>query len=379
MRITYRRLAMIGLISKLMRRRAEEGNLPAIQQFFENMYLWIRNGITPGYYCAAGLYRKQLSWKQKCEFISDRKFERRLARINNPRYGFVTLNKVVTFGILRMFNIPTPPFLGVINGNGGQTFDGRPFRSASDLIKLVERTGIDHVCFKYVGGWCGTGFHKVRIEPGNDGANVIVDPGGTRMSLTEFWDSTLLGSADDSNLPESHYGILCQGVVDQHPTIAGLHPQSLNTARIWLYQSSPKKWDAFAGILRMGVRDMCVDNSAQGGIFARIDLRTGRLDTATDTTPLRPVFSSHPTTNAQIEGLVLPMWDQVLPISYTAASAFSYQKLLGIDIAFSKSGPLVLELEAQPHAIHQIGFDRGVAPLLDSLSQNDELEQVTNI
>jgi hypothetical protein len=41
---------------------------------------------------------------------------------------------------------------------------------------------------------------------------------------------------------------------------------------------------------------------------------------------------------------------------------------MGVDVAFSKTHPLVVELEAEPHATHQISFGRGVQIILDRLA-----------
>ncbi len=365
---TYRRLRQLPRTARIVRRRAAEGNLSALRQLREIAYLWLTNGITPGYYCAAGLYRKQLSWKQKCDFLSAKKYQRRLRDINKTRYRFVTLNKIITHGVLETFAIPTPVLLGVIDGSEGRTFDGLPLRTAADFRGLVERCEVTDVCFKYVGGWSGHGFQRVRLEFVGE-PMVVIQPDGLPITLDTFWN-TLSSAASQSKTRASAYGYICQGVVDQHPNVAALHPESLNTARLWLFQAEPGQWEAFAGVLRMGLGTMCVDNSDAGGIFSRIDLATGRLDPATSESPERPVFAVHPTTQVPVEGFVLPMWDQVIPLSARACAAFPYMRLLGIDIAFSKHGPLVVELEAEPHIIHQVGFDRGVRPMLERLKRS---------
>ena len=368
---TYRRFTKVGKFGRIMQQRAGGGSVSTPRQMFEMGYLWLKNGITPGYYYAAGLDRKKFSWKQKREFLRAKKFESKLKKVNRARYGFVTLNKIVTYGLLRTFNIATPPFFGVINASGGQTFDGRPLRTAADFEKLAQRVGISEVCFKYVGGWRGYGFYKVRLELDRVPTTVVIQPDGPRMTLERFWNTTVCSpTLAQPSKPETTYGYLCQEVVDQHPVVAALHPESLNTARLWLFQAEPGKWGVFAAILRMGVGTMCVDNSGQGGIFSRIDLASGRLDAATNKTPEHPTFALHPTTEAQIEGLVLPMWDQVLPLCYRACAAFPFLGLLGIDIAFAKARPLVIELEAEPHSTHQIAFGHGVGPMLDKLTRN---------
>jgi hypothetical protein len=329
----------------------------------------LRNGITPAYYCAAGLYHRRFSWKQKREFLSEEKYQRRLSKINDPRYGFVTHHKIVTYGVLRTFGIPTPRVLGLITGCGGWAFDGYPLQTPSDLEGLFDRVGMSEVCFKLVGGWSGFGFHKVRIERHTEAMAVVFQPEGRRMTVDEFWRTAILPATLPSNNHKLTYGYLCQEVVDQHPAVAALHPESLNTARLWLFQSEPGKWEVFEAILKMGWGQMCIDNGSAGGIFARIDRDSGRVDAALSNAPERPGFPLHPSTGFPIEGFVVPMWDQAMSLSSRACAAFPYMRLLGVDIAFSRSGPLVMELEAAPHSFHQAGWARGVSPLLDRLER----------
>ena len=124
----------------------------------------------------------------------------------------------------------------------------------------------------------------------------------------------------------------------------------------------------------MGVDKAVVDNTSAGGIAARIDVRTGVLSAAIDEDPEREVFSKHPTTGAPIEGVVLPMWDDVLATAVRASEAFPYFRLLALDISFGADGPVVIELECEPGAGHQITFGRGVKSLLVDLAKRGPLD-----
>ena len=349
----------------LMRRRARGGGISFARQAVEIAYLWSRNGVGPFYYCRAGLDRREITWREKLEHLDRRPYLKMVRRINPAEYNFVVMNKIVTHGVLRSFAIPTPFFYGVINGPRGQTFDGKPLCTPGDLVTLIDRVGVDEMCFKLLGGWSGKGFMKVRFEERQDTVVVVGEPDGRRVALDDFWNTGLAGGQGRA--------YVCQGVIRQVEDVAAFHPWSVNTARVWMYQPERGRWEMFDALLRMGVNQSCVDNTSAGGITARIDRASGKLEAAVDRKPDRTVYSHHPTTGAQIEGTVLPMWEEAQRLCERACRAFPYFRFLALDVAFGWDGPLVIEVECEPGAGHQAVFGHGVKGLLASLAQRGPL------
>lgn len=346
-------IATVGIL----RQRSREGHLPLWRQLLETTYLWPKNGLDPSYYAAAGLYRRSLTWRDKREHISGSRHLRLLREANDVRFQFVPSNKVVAYGLMRAFSVPSPPFFGVVNGNGGQTVDGRPLTSPAHLEDLCARFELRRLCFKLVAGWAGHGFHRVTV--GRNGRGTVrIEPDGPELTLVEFWE----GLRTDDGM-----GYICQGVVDQHTALEKLNPSSVNTARIWMVQPCIGEWEMFAGLLRIGVGRIPVDNARLGAIMSRIDLHSGRLSAAVDETPNRVLYDQHPVSGEQIAGTILPMWEQILPLCIRACNMTPYFKVVGLDVAFSKTGPIVLEIESEPSE-DQMGFDRGVASLLKALA-----------
>jgi hypothetical protein len=341
-----------------MRRMEAEGHLPAARQVWELIWLKLRRGVGPADYLGAGLYRRELSWGRKLEFVGDRRYDRIIHSINPPEYDYVARDKLETYQILTAHGMPVPPVYGLVEGASGHRWEGETLRSHRDLLRVIQRVGIDTVCFKYVAGTRGLGFYKVKIQGTGDGAVAKIQPEGDELPLPEFWE-TLRGEKRFS-------GYFCQGVIDQHAELARLNPWSVNTVRSWMVRSEAGEWGMNVAVLRLGVRRSAVDNIKAGGIAARIDVESGRLYTAIGRHGGRTVHARHPGTDAPIEGTVLPGWSDVLALCKRTADLFPYYILLTVDVAFGKDGPLIVELGTTPDSM-QIECDEGVHSLLHRL------------
>jgi hypothetical protein len=316
-----------------------------------------RQRISTAYYLAAGLYRKGIPWSAKVAYMNASRQKDCLSVINPVRFQYVTINKIVTFGVLTMFGIPTPPFYGRVVQKDAP-WDGMSLRGAGDLLRLIERLGVDDLCFKHVSGTRGKGFFKVSILTGAGEPRVRIQPRGEEMPLARFWDTLLEVKRFD--------GYFCQGVVEQHPDLAELCPTSLNTVRSWMVQDEEGRWSMRGALLRIGLGDTSVDNLSAGNMAASIDLASGRLSAACRQQPLRSPFDRHPVTGVQIEGKTLPDWPDAVALCTRTAELFPYFGLLATDVAFTRHGPVIMELGATPDD-SQTFFDRGVGPLLEEL------------
>jgi len=346
---------------RLARQRAQEGHASLPRQLAEMVALWVLNGVRPPLYLGAGLYRRELGWDKKREFIGSGPYYRMIEEINPNALRFLTNNKVITHGYLRMFGIPTAAFYGIIDRDHGVAFDNRPLRSAEDLQGLLRRIGGRRVCFKLISGLRGEGFMKVTPALDDDPPAVIVEPDGERLTIASLWNDVLQ--------TKQHQGYFCEEAIEQHPDAARFHPESLNTIRSWMYRRPDGIWDMHGAVLRMGVGRKSVDNLCQGGIGPRIDVDTGLMHAAIDNFDTnRPTFAVHPTTGVQLEGATVPMWDRILELCRRTCEVMPFFHLMAVDVAISVDGPLITEVESTPDP-HQIGFDKGMGRIVRQLAR----------
>lgn len=323
--------------------------------------LWVQNGVKPPYYLCAGLYRRELTWRDKCAHIDDPRYRRLIDKVNPFHYRFITANKIVTQGILEMFGVPVPPFYGYINARHGWTYDGERLTNPADLEGLLRRIGDAEMCFKLLTGFGGRGFLKAAVHLDSHPLSLTLLPDGPRLTMSELWQRYLQ--------TDLHMGYFCQRVIDQHPDAACFHPLSVNTIRVTVFQPEESQWEIYGAFWRMGVDRSVTDNMRGGGIGSPIDLETGVLGKAIDRRgPERSEYREHPTSGVPIEGAVVPMWEQVVPLCMRTAALFPYVRLLAVDVALGRDGPLITEVSASP-GDPQVVLDRGMGRFLRELAR----------
>lgn len=138
--------------------------------------------------------------------------------------------------------------------------------------------------------------------------------------------------------------ILFEDFIDQHSVIKVIHPQSINTIRVVTFVNDLKEVEIWGANIRIGF-DKSVDNFDAGGLGANIDIETGIISNAaivkdpfTD-----KVYEKHPITGAQIKGVQIPNWSDVLEMVSKAATKVPEVRTVGWDIALSTTGPTLIE------------------------------------
>ena len=125
--------------------------------------------------------------------------------------------------------------------------------------------------------------------------------------------------------------------------MASLHPSSLNTVRIITYRDKNNKVHIHLPFIKIGRGGSFVDNGGAGGMFARVDEKTGVLITdAKD--EMNIVYKNHPDTDIKIKGFQIPRWNEMVDLAKKAALAFEKTRYIGFDVALSKDkGPIIVE------------------------------------
>lgn len=205
------------------------------------------------------------------------------------------------------------------------------------------------IIYKPLGGHCGHGVKAFEIHSDN---------------MKKLYKKIV-------NYPE---GVVEQYVV-QHSEMSRLSPTSVNTVRIVSISSQNqsvtvdgKKIDIPYAAVRMGGEDSVVDNFHSGGMVAVIDMEKGEISTnAAD--EAGNVYEKHPGTDVVIKGFKIPYFKEAVELVMEACEKNKIEGYLGWDIAITKDGPVLIEVNTKPAAallsMPYLAEKKGMKKLMD--------------
>lgn len=207
----------------------------------------------------------------------------------------------------------------------GDSFDTE-MKKYSSLECILQKSPSKEFFIKPAGGECGVGIMKVTKDP-------ELNINGKRSSFSEL--KQLIGN--------TRY--IIQANVSQHPDIAALHPQSLNTIRLVTARNpQTEEIDLFSAVLRVGTGSSFVDNWAQGGLAIGIDIETGILK---EWGFYKPGFGTktncHPDSKITFDGYTIPHFKEACQQAKLLHSFLPDIRTIGWDIAIGEHGPIFIE------------------------------------
>jgi hypothetical protein len=177
-----------------------------------------------------------------------------------------------------------------------------------------------------------------RVAP-----SVYAGPAGERLSATGLLDRLVRRSRQTP--------LVVQPRLTPHPAVAQMTSGALPTARIVTCLNEDGEPEVMVSVFRMSIgSNRTVDNMHAGGIAAAPDIATGRLSRASDLGMNTRLgwLTAHPDTGEQIEGEVLPCWEDAKQLAIQAHRAFSDRTVIGWDIAILEDGPILVEGNGNP-------------------------------
>jgi hypothetical protein len=63
------------------------------------------------------------------------------------------------------------------------------------------------------------------------------------------------------------------------------------------------------------------------------------------------------------------MWSDVVSLCGRTCSVFPFYRFMGLDVGIGANGPVIVEVEADPHSLIQLYCRVGLRPVLESLAQ----------
>ncbi|MCL1797154.1 MAG: hypothetical protein FWG24_02360 [Eggerthellaceae bacterium] len=137
--------------------------------------------------------------------------------------------------------------------------------------------------------------------------------------------------------------------IQMHPDLKRIYDGAVNTIRMIVFKKDGKTPEIGNAYMRIGSsRTGVVDNMSAGGMYAQIDIDTGRYYNAKsiENNQILPC-EYHPDTGATIEGH-LPNWEVTKQLVLDMAQAVPFLEYFGFDIAITEEGIKLPEINRFP-------------------------------
>ena len=282
------------------------------------------------------LHQYGITEENYLNFISD--FEYKWLRHINNKYRYWMEDKITVKYICSDYNACFPEYyyhISLKNGNNkvipmmdcpqgyANTYD--------DIFNLAEEKGA--LALKPDEGSHGDGFYKLSYE---EGKYYLNHEEAAKQDVLDIL-------ADVKNQ------YLVTEYIDMHHEIKRIYDGAVNTIRMIVFKKDGRNPVIGNAYMRFGSkRTGAVDNMGAGGMFARIDIDTGRFYDAKiiEANEIKTCLY-HPDTNVKIEGY-LPNWEKVKADVLSVAKNIPQLEYFGFDLALTEDGLKFPEINRFP-------------------------------
>lgn len=270
------------------------------------------------------------------EFISD--LEYRWLRHINKKYKYWLEDKISIKYIASQFNDCFPGYYYFTSLHDGENrvipMMDCPENFGADfdeILRLAREKGV--LALKPDEGSHGDGFYRLDY----------VDGGYTLNGEPATADEVKGILAD----PTNQY--LITEFIQTHPDLAQIYPKAVNTIRMIVFKRDGVTPQIGTAYFRIGTEASgFVDNTAQGGMLAQIDIDTGEFGNAQ---VLKDGYVQpcpvHPDSGVLIEGTI-PNWGYVKSTVLDIAASMQQLEYLGFDLAITPEGIKLPEINRFP-------------------------------
>lgn len=173
--------------------------------------------------------------------------------------------------------------------------------------------------------------------------------GGKYVSIVVYKDGkydvngNLMNDKDTIEFLKTQCDDVVTEYVFQHEYANKIFPKSVNTIRVVTTQMKDGQCIIPIALHRFGTeKSKPVDNACSGGIFAMVDVDTGRVGPCKSYLT-NDTYYTHPDTGEKIDGIIIPRWDEIKEKVIKIANKFPYIKFIGWDIVVTEDDFAVIE------------------------------------
>lgn len=287
-------------------------------------------------YISYRLHQYGITPENHLNFISD--FEYKWLRHINNKYRHWMEDKITVKYVCSEYNNCFPEYyyyISLKNGNNkllsmmdlpeGYT------NTYEDIFRLVKEKG--SLALKPDEGSHGHGFFRFTYENGK-----------YYLNYNEATEQDVLDILQDV---KNQY--IITEYIDMHDELKRIYPGAVNTIRMIVFKKDGKNPVIGNAYMRFGSkRTGAVDNMGAGGMYAKVDVDTGRFydSKIIEANEIKPCLY-HPDTNVKIDGY-LPNWEKVKADVLNVARSIPQLEYFGFDLALTPEGLKFPEINRFP-------------------------------
>jgi hypothetical protein len=262
-------------------------------------------------------------------------------QLNPPRWRGLAEDKLTAYAMLDAAGVPYPKILALFHPQG-RLYRGAPTFTSAAAMAAHLRDGISYPCFvKPIFGAVGGGAASLI---GFDRASDSVRQGNGETVQVDALCKRLENPKPGVVVSAGH---LFQELVQQPDELHRICGRTVSTVRavVVVENAGPV---LHRTIWRIAVGANMTDNFSKGrsgNMLAAVDPGSGKVMRVVQGRGLEQrLVDKHPDTGASFAGFALPYWDQVREVCLRAARAFPMLQFQHWDVAFTRTGPQLLEL-----------------------------------
>ena len=307
---------------------------PVLRQYWEMLWLFFRQHLSPTEYYIYEVGRKNVSSKRLREYLITAWAVREMRpRLNSRLWEPVLRNKILFNQHMARHGLPVAAFYGLFHSQYGYDHNGTSLRDEIDLARLLQSLEGKNIIVKPLDGLKGSGITKYVVERGG----FLRNPAGDIYSTQEMIEYMLRWDR----------GLLMENCLFNHPEIDKYNPSSLNTCRVVTFVNKRGESRVLFATARFGRQGQVTDNWSAGGVAVGVDLETGFMGRGLLLPQFGGWLETHPDSNQPFAGAELPYWREVLELVQKAALVLPWCHAIGWDVAVTPEGPVLVEGNGQ--------------------------------
>lgn len=298
--------------------------------FYDYWQLRKRKGILLSEYCQFEFERQPQEFKDSFLGLNEQRYY--LDLLNPKKYYTVARNKYISHLFLEAAGIKRKANLYCYYMPEGKISTERIGYDYKSVVDILREKEVSQCVVKTIESSHGDNVYVIKRVEFLENDCILWRFDGKQIMLSKL-------------LAEEP--LIFESIVEQSEQFKKFNESSVNTVRFMttLYPNRDAK--IVATFMKIGRSGRCVDNAGEGGnVDAVVDVNTGQIHDVIQFDGWRKIKSitHHPDSGNLIDGVYIENWEMIKEEVIKMQQSFPYIKAAGWDIAVTKYGPIVIEV-----------------------------------